>query len=42
VAPARDCDRRRPVVSQILTLYSTPVIYLYLDRFGLWSGRLRG
>jgi len=26
----------------MLTLYSTPVIYLYLDRFRLWSQRLRG
>ena len=25
------------VVSQILTLYTTPVVYLYLDRFRLWS-----
>jgi multidrug efflux pump len=24
-------------VSQILTLYTTPVIYLYLDRFRLWA-----
>ncbi len=24
------------MVSQILTLYTTPVVYLYLDRFGLW------
>ena len=24
------------IVSQILTLYTTPVIYLYLDRFRLW------
>ena len=24
------------VVSQPLTLYTTPVIYLYLDRFRLW------
>jgi multidrug efflux pump len=30
------------VFSQVLTLYSTPVIYLYLDRFRLWSQRLRG
>ena len=38
------------VVSQILTLYTTPVIYLYLDRFRLWArsgwqrwyGRLMG
>jgi multidrug efflux pump len=25
------------IVSQVLTLYTTPVIYLYLDRFRLWS-----
>jgi multidrug efflux pump len=24
------------VISQILTLYTTPVIYLYLDRLRLW------
>jgi len=24
------------IVSQMLTLYTTPVIYLYLDRFRLW------
>jgi multidrug efflux pump len=24
------------LVSQVLTLYTTPVIYLYLDRFGHW------
>jgi multidrug efflux pump len=30
------------VMSQILTLYTTPVVYLYLDRFRLWSQRLRG
>jgi multidrug efflux pump len=24
------------IVSQMLTLYTTPVIYLYLDRFSLW------
>jgi multidrug efflux pump len=28
------------IVSQALTLYTTPVIYLYLDRFGLWAQRL--
>ena len=28
------------ILSQVLTLYSTPVIYLYLDRFRLWSQRL--
>jgi len=27
------------MVSQVLTLYTTPVIYLYLDRFRLWSQR---
>jgi multidrug efflux pump len=27
------------IVSQVLTLYTTPVIYLYMDRFRLWSGR---
>ena len=27
------------LVSQVLTLYTTPVIYLYLDRFRLWAGR---
>lgn len=27
------------VVSQALTLYTTPVIYLYLDQFGSWCGR---
>jgi multidrug efflux pump len=26
-------------ISQILTLYTTPVVYLYLDRFRLWSMR---
>jgi predicted RND superfamily exporter protein len=27
------------IVSQVLTLYTTPVIYLYMERFGRW---LRG
>jgi len=27
------------IVSQMLTLYTTPVVYLYLDRFSRWSGR---
>ncbi len=30
------------LVSQLLTLYTTPVIYLYLDRFRLWSRRQFG
>jgi len=28
------------IVSQLLTLYTTPVVYLYLDRFRLWCRRL--
>lgn len=28
------------LVSQMLTLYTTPVVYLYLDRFSLWSNDL--
>ena len=27
------------IVSQVLTLYTTPVIYLYMDHFRLWSKR---
>ena len=27
--------------SQLLTLYTTPVVYLYLDRLQLWWGRVR-
>ncbi len=27
------------IVSQALTLYTTPVIYLYMDRLNLWIGR---
>jgi multidrug efflux pump len=30
------------IVSQLLTLYTTPVVYLYLDRFRLWSARVFG
>jgi multidrug efflux pump len=30
------------IFSQMMTLYTTPVIYLYLDRFRLWVKRLRG
>ena len=29
------------IVSQALTLYTTPVVYLYLDRFRLWAARAR-
>jgi multidrug efflux pump len=28
------------VVSQVLTLYTTPVVYLYLERFGAWGTHL--
>ena len=28
-------------MSQLLTLYTTPVVYLYLDRFRLWASRRR-
>jgi multidrug efflux pump len=27
--------------SQLLTLYTTPVVYLYLDRFQLWWSKAR-
>jgi multidrug efflux pump len=30
------------IFSQMLTLYTTPVIYLYLDRFRLWCRRVWG
>ena len=29
------------IFSQMLTLYTTPVIYLYLDRLRLWFRRIR-
>ena len=38
---ARLRDRRRPPFSQLLTLFTTPVVYLYLDRLGGWLSRLR-
>ncbi|MEB0140943.1 MULTISPECIES: multidrug efflux RND transporter permease subunit [unclassified Undibacterium] len=28
------------ILSQLLTLYTTPVVYVYLDRFRLWCGTL--
>jgi HAE1 family hydrophobic/amphiphilic exporter-1 len=28
-------------LSQLLTLYTTPVVYLYLDRFRLWASAQR-
>jgi len=29
------------IVSQMLTLYTTPVVYIYLDRFRVWVGSFR-
>jgi hydrophobic/amphiphilic exporter-1 (mainly G- bacteria), HAE1 family len=29
-------------VSQLLTLFTTPVVYIYMDRLGQWLGRGRG
>ncbi|ACS40267.1 efflux RND transporter permease subunit [Methylorubrum extorquens] len=51
VAGGEGAELRRPlgiaivgglIVSQILTLYTTPVVYLYLDRLRLWAKRRRG
>jgi multidrug efflux pump len=30
------------LLSQLLTLYTTPIVYLYMDRFRLWCGTWRG
>jgi multidrug efflux pump len=30
------------IVSQMLTLYTTPVVYLYMDRFRVWWEKRRG
>jgi multidrug efflux pump len=30
------------ILSQLLTLYTTPVVYIYLDRLSLWLRSLRG
>jgi multidrug efflux pump subunit AcrB len=30
------------ILSQVLTLYTTPVVYLYLDRLAQWIARQRG
>jgi HAE1 family hydrophobic/amphiphilic exporter-1 len=29
------------LVSQLLTLFTTPVVYIYMDRLGQWLGRSR-
>jgi len=50
LASGAGVEMRRPLgltivgglfLSQILTLYTTPVVYLYLDRFRLWATRRR-
>jgi multidrug efflux pump len=50
IAMGEGSELRRPlgiavvgglIVSQMLTLYTTPVIYLYLDRFDLWLRSIR-
>jgi hypothetical protein len=28
--------------SQVLTLYTTPVVYLYFDQMSIWYRRVRG
>lgn len=30
------------IFSQMLTLYTTPVVYLYLDRLRIWIERVKG
>jgi multidrug efflux pump len=30
------------IFSQMMTLYTTPVVYLYMDRYRLWVERVRG
>jgi multidrug efflux pump subunit AcrB len=29
------------IISQVLTLYTTPIVYLYMDRAGRWLTRNR-
>jgi len=29
------------IVSQMLTLFTTPVVYIYIDRLRLWLARVR-
>jgi len=51
LATGEGVEMRRPLgvtiigglaLSQLLTLYTTPVVYLYLDRARLWAARKRG
>ena len=50
VASGPGSELRRPlgvtivgglILSQLLTLYTTPVVYLYLERLRRWLGRRR-
>ncbi|TEA78280.1 efflux RND transporter permease subunit [Allopusillimonas ginsengisoli] len=50
LASGAGVEMRRPLgltivggllISQVLTLYTTPVVYLYLDRFRLWAAGYR-
>ena len=50
LGPGMGSELRRPlgitiigglIVSQVLTLYTTPVVYLYLDRLQHWWSRWR-
>ena len=49
-AASRPPELRRPlgiaivgglIFSQMMTLYTTPVVYLYMDRFRIWLDRKR-
>ena len=51
IMTGQGAEMRRPLgiaivgglfISQILTLYTTPVVYIYLDRFHSWVGRVVG
>jgi len=51
VASSTGSELRRPLgiaivgglmLSQVLTLYTTPVVYIYLDRLSLWWARVHG
>ena len=38
----RDLNPRHPSVSQVLTLFTTPVIYLWFGRIARFMARLQG
>lgn len=41
VAPTGDRNRRRLLFSQMLTLYTTAVVYLYMSELRMWLVSLR-